>query len=170
MQRTLVLDIGYQPINAVPFTRALTYIANGKVDVLENYECDIHPDWKMPAVVRLTHWINANKQRVKFSRQNVLARDRWTCQYCGDKRKTMDLTFDHVIPKSRGGKTEWENIVMACKECNHKKDNKTPREAGMKLRHQPYRPTWLPTFNMTLNQILYVPSEWREYWTVELTS
>jgi len=166
--RTLVLDMGYQPINAVPFTRALTYIAKGKVDVLENYECSIHPDWQMPAVVRLTHWINPGRQRVKFSRQNVLARDRWKCQYCGERCKTHELTFDHVIPKSRGGKTEWENIVMACQACNAVKADRTPREAGMRLRKQPYRPHWLPTFNMTLHQILHVPLEWRSYWTAEL--
>lgn len=167
--RTLVLDMGYQPINAVPFSRAMNYIAKGKVDVLANYECDIHPDWKMPAVVRLTHFINPQKQRVKFSRQNVLARDRWKCQYCGEQKRTHELTFDHVLPRSRGGRTEWENIVMACEPCNARKADRTPREAGMALRKTPQRPSWLPTFNMTLHQILNIPAEWRDYWTVELT-
>ena len=132
--RTLVLDMGYQPINAVPFTKALSYIVKGKVDVLENYERAIHPDWQMPAVVRLTHWINTHKQRVRFSRQNVLVRDRWRCQYCGGRFATSELTFDHVIPRSRGGRTEWENIVMACQACNARKADKTPTEAGMALR------------------------------------
>lgn len=167
--RTLVLDVGYQPINAVPFTRALGYIIKGKAETLEEYACDIHPDWKMPAVVRLTHWITPGRQRVKFSRQNVLARDRWRCQYCGERKPTQELTFDHVIPRSRGGKTEWTNIVMACESCNSVKADKTPREAKMKLRKAPYRPTWLPVFNLTLQQVLQVPAEWQAYWTVELT-
>ena len=168
--RTLVLDMGYQPINAVPFTRALTYIAKGKVDVLQNYELPIHPKWQMPAVVRLTHWISPHKHRVKFSRQNVLARDRWRCQYCGERQPGTDLTFDHVVPRSRGGRTEWENIVMACVDCNSRKRNRTPVEAGMRLRSKPARPTWLPVFNITLGQIHQVPPEWRDYWTVEITS
>ncbi len=166
--RTLVLDMGYQPINTVPFTRALTYVAKGKVDVLENYERSIHPDWQMPAVVRLTHWIHPHKYRIKFSRQSVIARDKWRCQYCGCRKSASELTFDHVVPKSRGGRTEWENIVMACVDCNATKADRTPAEAGMRLRSKPVRPTWLPTFNMTLQQIQSVPIEWRDYWTVEL--
>lgn len=165
---TLVLDMGYQPINAVPFTKALTYIAKGKVDVLEQYEQQIHPDWQMPAVVRLTHWITPHRQRVRFSRQNVLIRDRWRCQYCGERKETHELTFDHVVPRSRGGRTEWENIVLACQECNAKKANYTPGEAAMRLRKRPTRPTWLPEYNMNLQRIDIIPLEWREYWTIEL--
>jgi 5-methylcytosine-specific restriction endonuclease McrA len=168
MQRTLVLDMGYQPINTVPFTKALTYITKGKVEILENYERPIHPDWVAPAVVRMTHWISPRRQRVKFSRQNVLARDRWKCQYCGEQHQTSELTFDHVTPRSRGGRTEWENIVMACQECNAKKADKTPSEVGLKLRKHPVRPTWLPNFNMNLQQITTIPPEWRDYWTSEL--
>lgn len=104
--RTLVLDVGYQPINTVPFTRALTYIVQGKVEVLEEYEQPIHPDWLAPAVVRLTHWIQPFTSRVKFSRQNVLARDRWRCQYCGERKSTRELTFDHVVPRAKG---PWRN-------------------------------------------------------------
>lgn len=170
--RTLVLDMGYQPINTVPFTRALTYLAKGKVEVLEEYEQPIHPDWVAPAVVRLTHWIRPHRKRVKFSRQNVLARDHWTCQYCGKRFSTRDLTFDHVIPRSRGGKTSWENIVTACggtpTSCNHVKADRTPEEAGMKLRKKPMRPTWLPIFNFALQEITRIPPEWRDYWSSEL--
>jgi 5-methylcytosine-specific restriction endonuclease McrA len=166
--RTLVLDMGYQPINTVPFTKALTYIVAGKVDVLENYQRYVHPEWQMPAVVRLTHWISTQKYRVKFSRQNVLARDRWRCQYCLQRKPTAELTFDHVIPRSKGGKTAWENIVIACTVCNAKKADRTPQQAGLKLRKKPYRPTWLPTFNLSLRQLETIPTEWRDYWTVEL--
>lgn len=166
--KTLVLDMGYQPVNTVPFTRALRYIAKGKVDVLENYERAVHRDWKMPAVVRLTNWIQGHRPKVKFSRQNVLVRDKWTCQYCGAKKLSSELTFDHVIPRSRGGLTRWENIVMACVDCNAKKAARTPAEAGMRLRNKPNHPVWLPTFNMSLRQIAEIPPQWRDYWTIEL--
>jgi len=166
--RTLVLDMGYQPINAVSHRKALRYVIKGKVDVLETYDQAVHPEWEMPAVVRLTHWIKPHKHRVRFSRQNVLARDRWRCQYCGDRFLTHQLTFDHVVPRSRGGQTVWENIVMACQVCNSHKGNRTPAEAGMRLLKKPKRPTWLPNFNLTLQQLREIPDQWREYWTVEL--
>jgi 5-methylcytosine-specific restriction endonuclease McrA len=165
---TLVLDMGYQPVNTVPFTKAVRYIVKGKVDVLKSYDLPIHPDWQMPAVVRLTNWISGRKTRVKFSRQNVLARDRWRCQYCGVRRPTVELTFDHIIPRSRGGLTVWENIVTACISCNNKKSDRTPEEVGLKLKARPVRPDWLPVFNMAMRQIERIPEEWRFYWTVEL--
>ena len=167
--RTLVLDIGYQPINTVPFSRAMKYLANGKVEVLEEYgDYPIHPDWVAPAVVRLTHWIRPHKKRVRFSRQNVLARDRWKCCYCGERKPTKQLTFDHVQPRSRGGHTRWENIVTACVFCNLKKGAQTPDEARMKLLKKPEKPSWLPIFSMVLQQVTTIPPEWREYWTTEL--
>lgn len=166
---TLVLDIGYQPINAVPLSRALRYIINGKVEVLEEYEdYPIHPDWRAPAVVRLMHWIRPHQRRVRFSRQNVLARDRWRCCYCGQRRPVRDLTFDHVIPRSRGGRTCWENIVTACSGCNVDKTDRLPREAGMKLLKKPTKPSWLPIFNVRLQNISSIPPEWRDYWNAEL--
>ncbi len=168
--RTLVLDMGYQPINAVHFSRAMKYLAKGKVEVLEEYDdYPIHPDWVAPAVVRLTHWIQPHKKRVRFSRQNVLARDRFKCQYCGERKPTKELTFDHVIPRSRGGKACWENIVMACFEpCNRLKADRTPEEAGMKLRKKPVKPSWLPIFSMVLQHVTSIPPEWRDYWHTEL--
>jgi 5-methylcytosine-specific restriction endonuclease McrA len=165
---TLVLDISYQPINAVAFTKAIKYLFKGKVEVLKHYDAPIHPDWQAPAVVRLTHWIRPHKRQVKFSRQNVLARDRWKCQYCGERNPTSALTFDHVIPKSRGGKTVWENITTSCIECNTKKANRTPEEAEMVLLKQPARPTWLPIFNIGLQHVTHVPVEWQDYWYTDL--
>ena len=165
---TLVLDMSYRPISAVPFTRAMRYIVNGKVDVLESYDRNFHPDWQMPAVVRLAGWIDRRQRQVRFSRQNVLARDRWRCVYCGQRRPTEDLTFDHVIPKARGGKTTWDNIVTACTACNLKKGCRTPREAGMTLRRKPVQPKWLPLFSLSNGQISKIPPEWRNYWTVAL--
>lgn len=167
--QTLVLDIGYQPLNAVPLSKALRYIAKGKVEVLEEYaDFPIHPEWKAPAVVRLTHWIQPNIRHVKFSRQNLLARDRWKCQYCGQRRPMRELTFDHVVPRSRGGATNWENIVTACFSCNVGKANCTPKEAGLALLRKPVRPKWLPIFTVSMRNVLSIPPEWRDYWHVEL--
>ena len=166
--QTLVLDMGYQPINAVPFTRAMAYVVKGKVEVLTAYEQPIHPDWQAPAVVRLLHLIRPHKHQIKFSRQNVLARDRWRCQYCGERKPTRELTFDHVVPRAQGGRSVWENIVMACVDCNTKKADRTPAQAGMILLKHPLRPPWLPVFNMALHQVVAIPPEWRDYWTTEL--
>lgn len=166
--QTLVLDVGYQPINMVPFSRALTYLVKGKVELLESYEQPIHPDWQAPAVVRLTHWVQPYVKYVRFNRQNILARDRWRCQYCGQRFSTRDLTFDHLYPKSRGGKTTWENIVACCRPCNTEKGNRTPKEANMQPLHRPVRPSWLPVFSFGLQRCLNIPPEWREYWNVEI--
>lgn len=168
MHQTLVLNAGYQPINAVPFSRALKYLFQGKVEVLEEYDQPIHPDWKAPAVVRLLNWFSPRIKRVKFSRQHVLARDRWRCQYCGKRRPTRELTFDHILPRSRGGRTTWENIVAACVCCNTKKANRTPEEVGMRLLKKPVRPNWIPIFSIAVQNVVQVPPEWREYWTTEL--
>jgi len=165
---TLVLDQGYQPINAVPWMKAMGYIAREKVDVLSEYGREVHCNVGMPAVVRIRHKINTSKQRIKFSRQNVLARDGFKCQYCGRGGRDVVLTFDHVIPRSKGGKTCWENIVMACQACNAEKADRAPQEAGMRLRTKPTRPTWVPIFNFALRDIRSVPEEWRDYWTTEL--
>ena len=168
MRPTLVLDRGYQPVNIVPFSRAMAYVAKAKVDILKEYDQMIHPDFLAPAVVRLTNHTLKHRQRIKFSRQNVLIRDKLRCQYCGKTAFNKALTYDHVIPRSKGGTSCWENIVMACVECNREKADKTPQQAGMRLLSKPSRPSWNPLYNAKLFTVKAVPSEWRDYWTVEL--
>lgn len=85
-------------------------------------------------------------KEVKFTRHNVFERDGYFCQYCGEKYDTAYLNLDHVIPKERGGKTTWENVVCSCIRCNSKKGNRTPQEAGMKLLKKPKKPKWRPLF------------------------
>ncbi len=165
--RTLVLDQGYLPVNVVPWQRAMSYLARDRAAVLEEYGTPVHPGVQMPAVVRLTRPVARHLQRVKFSRANVLARDRHRCQYCGQRFPSAELTYDHVVPRSQGGRTTWENIVMACVDCNRRKANRTPAQAEMKLLRPPVRPTWVPRFNPRL-QTRDVPPEWRDYWTIEL--
>jgi 5-methylcytosine-specific restriction endonuclease McrA len=107
---------------------------------------------------------------VKFSRHNILARDRWKCQYCGIKVKSHQMTMDHVVPRSQGGITCWENIVTCCEDCNAKKANRTPRQARMTLQRKPDKPTWVPIFSIQLGGS--VPEQWASYlyWTAELQS
>ena len=94
----------------------------------------------MPSVVRVLRHFKRDRIRLRFSRLNIYARDAFTCQYCGGRRQTEDLTFDHVTPRSRGGRTAWENIVACCIPCNSEKADRTPAEADMKLLSIPRKP------------------------------
>ena len=167
MQTTLVLDSGMQPINIVPWQRAASYITRDVCSVLEEYDSQVHVDMQMPAVVRLNRSVARGKRRVKFSRANVLMRDRNRCQYCGQPFPPQQLTFEHVIPRCQGGKTEWSNIVMACWPCNDAKGGRTPAQADMRLLRRPERPSYVPWYNPKL-RAKEVPPEWMGYWTVEL--
>lgn len=166
--RTLVLDQGYQPHRIVSWQRAVTMLFDGKVEVVEEYDDDIRSvsiTIKVPAVVRLLHRVRGKKQAVKFSRINVATRDNFTCQYCGERLPLGKLTYDHVIPRSQGGRTTWENIVMACYKCNERKGNRTPEKANMKLRKQPVKPAYLPVITMRFD-MSDIPSAWASwiYW------
>ena len=140
--------------------------------MIEEYGRNIHSvsfTIKLPSVVRLLNIVKRNQKPVKFSRQNIYARDKYKCQYCGTKSPPEDLTYDHVLPKSRGGRTEWKNIVTCCIDCNRKKGGRTPREASMKLLKKPVMPAWVPAVRLTIG-FNHVPQTWREYlyWNVEL--
>jgi 5-methylcytosine-specific restriction endonuclease McrA len=166
---TLILTQGYQPHRIVSWQKAITMLFAGKVEVVEEYDEDIRSvsiTVKMPAVVRLLRVLRSGRGRVKFSRANVLARDRFACQYCGAKPRVQQLTFDHVTPRSRGGRTSWENIVTACRSCNAKKGNQTPAQGGMRLGARPERPKSLPFVTMHVRIGDGVPDAWRSwvYW------
>jgi 5-methylcytosine-specific restriction endonuclease McrA len=172
MENVLVLNITYEPLKIVDWKKAITLLFLGKVEVLEEYGREIHSvsfSVKLPAVVRLLKMVKRPKTPIKFSRQNIYARDKYRCQYCGDKFAPEDLTYDHVLPRSRGGRTEWRNIVTCCVECNRRKGGRTPVEAGMKLIRKPSRPNWVPALRITLG-VREIPQSWRDYlyWNVEL--
>ncbi len=172
MQNTLVLDQGYQPHRIVHWQRAVIMFFEGKVEVLEEYDEDIRSvsiTIKMPAVVRLLGRVRGRKQAVKFSRMNVATRDSFKCQYCGDKHTLSKLTYDHVVPRSQGGRTTWENIVMACYPCNERKANRTPEQAKMKLLKHPVKPAFLPVVTMRFNTSS-IPDAWVSwiYWNGSL--
>jgi 5-methylcytosine-specific restriction endonuclease McrA len=141
--------------------------------------------WKtvieMPAVIRLYDFVRP-KRHLKFfesfTRQNVYNRDGGKCMYCGCSVSRNAFTFDHVIPKSRGGKTSWQNIVCSCLKCNSKKDNRLPEEAGLKLIKKPYAPVIAEDFNSgVINKMKGISRVWNNqkwtdfiYWSVELTN
>jgi 5-methylcytosine-specific restriction endonuclease McrA len=158
----------------VGWKKAITLLWQGKVEVLEVYDKEIHGfsiSIKLPSVIRLLKLIKVRETHhaVKFSRANIFARDGYRCQYCGRRSSTEDLTFDHVIPISRGGRKAWENIVTACIGCNNRKSGHTPEEAGMRLIKPPVKPKWSPTLTITIG-LKKFPESWRDYlyWNVEL--
>ena len=130
-------------------------------------------DWKMlvPEVIVLTNYKGINKRQVKFSRRNLFERDKNTCQYCGKRLKRKNLTIDHVLPKSRGGKSTWDNVILACISCNKRKDNRTPKEAKMRLLKKPRQPKWEEVQVGGMRGPM--PVSWQSflsemYWNVEL--
>jgi 5-methylcytosine-specific restriction endonuclease McrA len=172
MEQVLLLNITYEPLKIINWKKAMTMLFLGKVEVIEQYDREIHSvsfTIKLPSVVRLLRLVKRPKSPVKFSRQNIYARDRYQCQYCGGRFAAEDLTYDHIIPKSRGGKTKWQNIVTCCVDCNRRKGGRTPAEASMQLIRQPNRPTWVPAIRITIS-FHKVPDSWRDYlyWNVEL--
>lgn len=167
--RTLVLSQGFEPIKAISWQRAIALLTLGKVEVIEEYDHDIKSVSlviKIPAVVRLLKAFRRHKQKVKFSRVNIFARDKYSCQYCGMKGKMSELTYDHVVPRSQGGKTEWTNITTCCYDCNMKKRDRTPAQAGMRLHTTPVQPSWMPAMTIVVSTTS-APDAWRDYlyWT-----
>ena len=133
----LVLNQNYEPLNVCNLPRAFRLLFGEKAEVIE-YDHQMirtpRTEFRAPSVIRLQHMIRRPRPRVKLSRREVFARDRHVCQYCG--RQTHDLTLDHVMPRHRGGGHTWENLVTACKTCNHRKGGKTLEEARLRL-HRP---------------------------------
>jgi 5-methylcytosine-specific restriction endonuclease McrA len=129
-------------------------------------------DIVVPRIIRVLTFAKLPRQDVKFNRRNLFARDHNTCQYCGKRFSTSDLSLDHVIPRSRGGENTWENIVCACLNCNVRKGGRTPAEAHLRLIRQPVKPRRNPVVSIKLSDQRY--SSWRQfldaaYWDVELT-
>ncbi len=146
--RALVLNadfrpLSYYPLSTRPWQDVIKAVFEDRVDVVSTYDVEIRsPSMRMrlPSVISLKTYIDQNRPPA-FTRYNLFLRDRFTCQYCGHKDTLHDLTFDHVIPASRGGRAVWENIVAACAPCNLRKGGRTPREAGMIPAKTPHRPT-----------------------------
>lgn len=171
--RTLLLNSTYEPLKVISWQRAITLMWLGKVEVVRSYEKDIRSvtfKVRMPAVVRLLRFVRRKQPQVSFSRRNLFARDNNSCQYCGRGRETPELTYDHVIPRSQGGKTDWTNIVTCCVECNRRKGGRTPEQAGMRLHRVPKRPEHLPGMITVTIGVKTAPEAWRDflYWNISL--
>lgn len=169
---TLILNASYEALGVVHWTDAVTMWSNEKCQIVEEYDQVVRSAYltmRIPAVIRLNSYVNKPIKALKFSRAGVYSRDLFRCQYCQTKCQTNELTYDHVIPRSCGGKTEWTNIVSCCFKCNSKKGARTPEQAGMKLFKKPIRPKAVPqiTFEFTGKP---VPEQWYDYiyWNGEL--
>jgi 5-methylcytosine-specific restriction endonuclease McrA len=142
--------------------RALVLLGRGKAEIIENGRGYIHTPttrYELPSVIRLVYLIRRPRPQGRLTRRDIFLRDKFTCQYCGGQ--TKDLTLDHVMPRHRGGGHSWENVVAACKGCNHRKAGRTPEEARMLLRHQPYMPTY--SYFRTFYHYLQSNDGWRKF-------
>lgn len=155
MERCIVLNGDYTFLNTINWKRAVCLAVAGKIEVLKYSSRVLHSVngkiMNMPLVIRLIKVIRTiYKSHVPFTKRNVMVRDEFQCTYCGDKD---ELTIDHIIPTSRGGKNTFENCTTACKPCNNTKGNRTPSEAKMYLRKQPHSPTIAEFFRMKMKQM-----------------
>jgi 5-methylcytosine-specific restriction endonuclease McrA len=190
----LVLNRSYLPVHITTVRRAFCLLYRGLARAVnERYETFDFDSWRelgvrveddaifsisgairVPRVILLQAFDRVPRRQVRFNRINVYARDRNTCQYCGRRFARADLNLDHVIPRSQGGCSTWENVVCSCLDCNRKKGGRTPAQARMRLIRQPVRPRWTPVLGVVGGRQGH--PEWRpflsivdaSYWNAEL--
>jgi len=190
----LVLNRSYLPVHVTSARRAFTLLYQGIARVVdEQYQTFDFEAWsqlavardaeaigtsggpiRIPRVIVLIAFDRLPKRHVRFSRINLMARDNFQCQYCARKPHRAELNLDHVVPRSLGGRSTWENVVTSCVDCNRRKGGRTPRQAHLKLLRKPERPRWTPLANLMWSSVRY--REWRpflsvvdaSYWNVEL--
>jgi 5-methylcytosine-specific restriction endonuclease McrA len=190
----LVLNRSYLPVHVTSARRAFTLLYQGIARVVnEQYQTFDFEAWsqlavardaeaigtpggriRIPRVIVLVAFDRLPKRHVRFSRINLMARDNFQCQYCGRRPQRAELNLDHVVPRSLGGRSTWENVVTSCVDCNRRKGGRTPKQAHVKLMRKPERPRWTPLANLMWSSVRY--QEWRpflsvvdaSYWNVEL--
>ena len=158
----LVLNATYEPINVCTVRRAVVLLLKEKAEILERADWELHSATRTmsrPVVIRLVTYVRIPRDthRRKITRRAVFARDNWTCQYCGSR---SNLTVDHVIPRSKGGGSSWENIVASCAPCNRRKGDALPRQVGMRLRKKPRTPPATVFIHVASPTI---PVAWQQY-------
>jgi 5-methylcytosine-specific restriction endonuclease McrA len=192
----LVLNRHWAPIQVTTVKEAISLVAKGSAKIIDPSDFSAvdlvtwndvsraktkHGDSMIrsqrlalvpPEVIVLAKYDGQGEKSVVFSRKNIFKRDKYTCMFCGVQPGPEELTIDHVMPKSRGGKSTWENCVLACVECNKRKANRTPDEAGMKMRKQPKKPSWKTLAHVNPRER---KESWdnflsRVYWEIELDS
>lgn len=191
----LVLNRHFQPVHVTTARRAFVMLYAGVARALdEQFELYDFESWaalsaegnernvvrtvdrtiRIPRVILLQFYERLPRSRVRFSRQNIYARDQNTCQYCGKRFSRSELNLDHIVPRRLGGRTTWENVVCCCLPCNLRKGGRTPEQASMKLTRRPSRPKWTPIMRAADGRVRY--REWlpflrfvdAAYWNVEL--
>lgn len=187
---TLVLNRNWQPVHVATVARALVLLWNKSACVVDptDYQTYTWEDWsrlrpcdgdpfiqavrfrlRAPEVITLSEYDRLPAAAVTFSRRNIFKRDHFTCQYCGLQPGSEELTLDHVVPRAQGGQSRWDNCVLACVDCNHAKADRTPQQAGMRLKRRPVRPKWNPLYSLRDMRI----ESWSKfvseaYWNVAL--
>lgn len=199
--RVLVLNKHYMAVRVIGVRRAFSLLFKDVAEVISceegnysnydfeswqqiselkrNFNSEAH-DWistvnfdiAVPRIIRLLFYDRLPRRPVKFNRRNIYARDCNMCQYCGKRHPSSELSLDHIIPRSMGGKSTWDNIVCACTRCNVKKGGRTPKQANMSLVKKPAKPRRNPVIHVHLNHHRY--ASWKQfldhaYWSVELT-
>ena len=140
-QPVLILNVNFEPLHVCNTKRALALVFSGKAEIILNGRGVVRSasaEFEIPSVIRLCYMIKRPRPRMTLSKREILRRDEFMCQYCG--RKMRHLTIDHVIPRHKGGPHTWQNLVAACSACNRRKGGKSPSEANMLLRRQPFEP------------------------------
>jgi 5-methylcytosine-specific restriction endonuclease McrA len=161
----LVLNATFEPINVTAVRRALVLLLKGVAQAEELNTAEVRSTSstvKVPSVIRLLAYRHIPQQTRALSRKNILLRDHNTCQFCGRVFPASELTLDHVLPRSRGGRSSWENLVASCYQCNNTKGDRTPEEAGLHLSRRP-RPFTLHTSRQLMRLIGHKDEKWRKY-------
>ena len=161
----LVLNASYEPINVCAARRALVLVLKGVARAEEVHAHHLRASrnhFPVPSVIRLLDYRRIPHRTRALSRKNILLRDRNTCQYCGEVHPAQALTLDHVIPRSRGGKSAWDNLVACCHACNHRKSNRLLADTGMQLLREP-RPFNLHTSRHLIRMLGHGDEQWRKY-------
>lgn len=187
---TLVLNRSWQPVHVSRVSRSLVLVWNDHAKIVDPRDFALYSwsDWstlepshgeefiqttrwklRIPEVIVLTGYDRVPRRTVSFSRRNLYRRDHFTCQYCGAQPGSSELTIDHVVPRSRGGKSTWENCVLACVDCNRRKADRSPEQCGLALKRRPVQPRWKPGYAAHGIKI----ASWDQflsevYWQVEL--
>ena len=190
----LVLNRSYLPVHVTSVRRAFSLLYQGIARAVgEEYQTFDFDEWsqlavardaecvgivggrvRVPRVIVLTAFDRLPRRHVRFSRINIMTRDRFQCQYCASRPQRSELNLDHVVPRALGGRTTWENVVTSCVDCNRRKGGRTPVQAGLVLIRRPVRPRWTPLAHLMLQSVRY--EEWRpflnvvdaSYWNAEL--
>jgi 5-methylcytosine-specific restriction endonuclease McrA len=189
---TLVLNRSWVVIHTTTVRRALTLAINraAKIIAPDTFEVHDFESWsqlgvghddpvvrtvslaiRVPEIIVLSSYDAVPKKKIPFTRRNIYKRDDFTCQYCGRRMASEELSIDHVLPRSRGGRTSWTNCVLSCIRCNVRKGNRTPEEAGLDLLVRPKQPRWEPTVTIPVGKrrVSWAKFVSERYWDAELT-